>query len=146
MNKPELEQGIMIQPIKDLIHKGFAGKPLKDGHPWTVAMASRLKSTVVGTQWPQQRKKDAGLVQTGQCIACDMQEAGTLLHRHCRCRASQAARQCLPNRMLQNMQHANASSPWWTRALAPHPGQWIKKPATSVTWRGSTSFSNNIYT
>ena len=43
------------------------------------------KSLVVGTQWPQARLAEhrVGGTNHQSCKACDMNEKGTLLHRHC---------------------------------------------------------------
>ena len=69
MKQPQLLNGIALDRIKKVLKKRI------EGH-------KTLRSTVVGTQWTQERLYAIGKVDDPNCRWCQI-ELGTLVHRHC---------------------------------------------------------------
>ncbi len=124
MGLPRLANGILLEPILQLIRKTHG----TEEKPWGWAEAAYLRSTVVGGQWPQNRLHRAGLSARQHCLRCDS-ELGTLAHRHCRCSAFAAQRRAFfTGPALEAVEQGADGNAWWERCLLPHPGQFLPLP------------------
>eukprot|EP00973_Karenia_brevis_P037426 5161067-Karenia_brevis.AAC.1 len=72
-----LGQGVVIEPLLQYLRNPQV--PFHEG--------VYMKSAMVGGQWPQQRRREAGYAECGLCKACSAAE-GTLHHRHFQCDGS----------------------------------------------------------
>ena len=92
-------------------------------------------STVVGTQWPQQRLHKAGFVESPDCVLCSG-GPGTLLHRHALCEATEASRrQYAPSSVvaLARAIPCSAQRVFLERLLAPSPVAELPPPQHELT-------------